>query len=140
MDRVTQLKQELFNEIWAKASEQKFEPSFLESNMNTCAYRGSNGRCCNVGHLIPDERYISDIEGNVVDGMNEVFVRTTAYDRCVAGGFDEHEIRRIGGFLRQCQAAHDDCASSSAPPAKHRRLLQEVAELAGLTIPAEVAA
>lgn len=35
--------------------------------MNKCAYRGTDGRSCAVGCLIPDELYRTSLEGGTVD-------------------------------------------------------------------------
>ena len=34
-----------------------------------CAYRGFNGDKCAIGCLIPDENYVSSIEGNVLENL-----------------------------------------------------------------------
>ena len=138
MDRVTQVKQEIFNDIWAKAYAQKFEPSFSESEKGLCAYRGANGQRCNVGHLIPDDRYDPKIEGEEVHS-DGIFERTTAYDRCVAADLSKPEMRRVLVFLQLCQEAHDYSGSSPNPSSKHRSSLVNIAGDAGLSIPGEAA-
>jgi hypothetical protein len=35
----------------------------LKGGETACLYRGENGRKCAIGHLIPDEMYTSDMDG-----------------------------------------------------------------------------
>ena len=137
MDRVTILKQEIFNEVYAKAQAQQFLPSYMADEEGTCAYRGSGaheGMCCNVGHLIPQERYKANMEGT--DMSNEdIFPATTAYDRCVERGFDGEDQSEIKTFLEALQWAHDQCGASPAPAPAHRAMLHSLAEEESLVVP-----
>ncbi|MGV1754888.1 hypothetical protein [Agrobacterium sp. CG674] len=132
MDRVTTLKQELFNEIVAKAALQNFEQSFADDEQKTCAYRGNGpyaGRCCNVGHLIPDAKYDAGFEGNPIEF--HIFERTTAYETCIARGFDRADQDEIHQFLLGLQSAHDESGNG----AEHKHRLTNVAVAECLTIP-----
>lgn len=134
MDRVTQLKQEIFNQVYAGAAAQNFEPSFIYVDQEVCAYRGAEGRRCNVGLLIPDERYNPAFEGKgILDGL---FDCTTAYDECKSQGFDTEDQAEILLFLSHLQEAHDGCAMSTPANTRHQRNLLEIAKDEGLMVPA----
>lgn len=130
MDRVTALKQEIFNEVFTKASKQNFTQSFQADAWEICAYRGTDGRCCNVGFLIPDDRYDVEFEGWDVD-HSPVFEATTAFDRCRERGFNAWEIDIIRDFLSELQMAHDDASSDN----EHCRRLKLLAEDRLLEVP-----
>lgn len=138
MDRVTILKQEIFNEVFLGAAAQGFRPSYFDDEAGTCAYRGrgaSEGLKCNVGILIPDDRYDSDIEGSDLSHA-PIFGMTTAYDRAIAGNFDIEDMDEIKYFLCDLQNAHDVCGAHGNPAAAHRNKLVEMAAQECLTVPA----
>lgn len=62
----------------------------------TCAYRGSEGRKCAIGCLIPNTRYKSEMEGKGVRGLIEQFRPD------LPKYFIKHEL-----FLMQLQSIHD---------------------------------
>lgn len=137
-DKMLQVvKQEIFNEVWAGASAQNFDRSF-DDEKEICVYRDhESGRKCNVGLLIPDDRYDSTIEGSGVGFEGgSIFSKTTAYDRCKTAGFDQAGFDVIQAFLGEMQDAHDE--SSSA--VEHKRRLESVANENHIEVPAEVAA
>lgn len=43
------------------------------SESGLCRYRGENGRCCAVGHLIPDENYNEHMEGQLVEVLINMY-------------------------------------------------------------------
>lgn len=56
--------QDVFDYVLFKLREQKY--ASINNDM-ACAMRGSGGRCCAVGHLIPDDVYTDDMEGHTID-------------------------------------------------------------------------
>lgn len=137
MDRVTELKQEIFAEVYAKAAAQGFKPSFMDDGEETCAYRGQGeylGCRCNVGFLIPDDRYDPKIEGNDL-GRAGIFELTTAYEKAVARGFDTEDRQEIAFFLVSLQHAHDMAGMDPNFAAGHKGRLEYVAVEENLKIP-----
>lgn len=57
-------------------------PSFddLHHGPGICKYRGAEGRKCAVGHLIPDEKYVPELECNIVDNFSPEFLDTFAFN------------------------------------------------------------
>lgn len=138
MDRVTILKQEIFNEVFTKSAAQGFRPSYLQDKEGTCAYRGTGewaGCRCNVGHLIPDDRYDATIEGSDLSDPR-IFPMTTAYSTAVERGFDEEDVAEISCFLIELQTAHDLAGIEANEAKEHQRRLELVAKEESLTVPA----
>lgn len=75
-----------------KQGKAAFEPYF------GCRYRTTDGLKCAVGHLIPDDAYVPEMEGNGVDGAAETFPAAFANLETNAETLD---------LLRRLQGAHD---------------------------------
>lgn len=138
MDRVTILKQEIFNEVFLAAAAQGFRPSYWDDDQNTCAYRGRGataGCKCNIGFLIPDDRYDPEFEGSNLDEP-AVFASTTVNDRIIERNFDAEDRDEIKYFLCDLQNAHDICGAHGNPATAHRNKLIEIAAQESLVVPA----
>lgn len=61
--KVEMSRQEIFDKVWAGLKAQGFERSVVNDR---CRYRGPNGTKCAAGHLIPDEEYVTKMEGGGV--------------------------------------------------------------------------
>lgn len=135
-------KQQLFDRAVAGLARQGFQQSFDEAQ-DTCAYRGSEGMRCAMGHVLPDDKYQPEFEGkNAKDLMISHTVgdepELTVYDLLQvpvseARQVDEHEII---DFLYELQQCHDSHLSMSA--GGMRRQLQWLADEHGLRRPAEL--
>lgn len=92
-------KQETFDTV-AVALVRQGGPSLGKpsAGFGRCAYRGTNGRKCAAGHLIPDALYRKSMEGSF------------AYEGLVAEVLEDagHDAE----FVRQLQILHDDKAQS----------------------------
>lgn len=99
-------RQEVFNTVYTKLREQGKRSIVLEGTRQRCMYRGEGGTRCAIGHLIPDELYSEELEGqtvgqicsdpekaNIVEVLNKVF-----------GEITELDIH----FLNALQFAHDN--------------------------------
>ena len=86
------------------------------SEMMMCRYRGSKGRMCAIGCLIPDELYSSSIEGEIVRKLPADILAALG----VSGPDDAH-------FLQRLQSIHDD-----VKPSFWAESLYEFAESNGL--------
>lgn len=65
-----------------------------------CAYRGTaSNRKCAAGHLITDENYIHNLEG-------QVSVRDDVTAALIASGVDREDL----AFVRELQLAHDNAS------------------------------
>ena len=69
-----------------------------DSSTHICAYRGKNGTKCAIGHLIPDENYKADMEG-------ESAVTLLAKYPLVLGRKPTDGMVTI---LTRCQGIHDN--------------------------------
>lgn len=126
-------KQQLFDRAVAGLANQGFQQS-LDETQDTCAYRGSEGMRCAMGHVLPDDKYRPEFEGkNAKDLMISHTVgdepELTVYDLLQvpvseARQVDEHEIIN---FLYELQNCHDSVYSLNAEGMKHelRRLADE---------------
>lgn len=123
---IKQLKQEIFNDVWAGAKAQGFV-QVVDAADGACAYRGGKNNClkCNAGHLIPDEAYTADIEGTSIDDKS-VWSITKYGDRIKA--LNDEDQWNVIEFLGMCQNAHD----SGDEPALHKHLLVSLATDEGL--------
>lgn len=68
-----------------------------------CLYRDGQGGCCGIGHLIPDEIYTTEIEGNDICTLLSLDDFGQAFPE-VADHFIDVDI----GLLEGIQSAHDD--------------------------------
>lgn len=67
--------------------------------VDSCMYRGSEGRKCAMGCLIPDEKYCADMEGNnIISPM----IYNVLYD-------EEIDVSKHLIFLSHLQHIHDHC-------------------------------
>lgn len=136
MSRVEKLKQDIFKEIWAGAGAQNFAISAAKTDDDGepwgCAYRGLNNCRCNVGFLIPDDRYTAEIEGSTVMQHDGPWKLTTAHDRCKELGLDEDETWEVRRFLADLQNAHD----SVSGPEDHKKNLVHFGQLVGVEVAA----
>lgn len=114
--------QQVFDDAYTGIAAQGFERSVCLSEsgeITGCAYRGSNGRKCALGHCIPDSRYTSALEGYVgFDLPNNL-----------PGLFSENISTHALTYL---QSAHDRSVSIGLMKSE----LAAFAHLEGLTIPA----
>lgn len=88
-------RQEIFDTVLTKLREQVYRSD--SSGVGGCAYRGSNGRKCAVGHLIPDAIYSREMENKTVGALIRTF-------RDVLPDY----INNNQEFLRELQMAHDE--------------------------------
>ena len=115
--------QEAFNKIWDWFIVQG-KPAGLEPNTDgACKLRTSDGKCCAVGLLIPDDEYEVSLESCAVDPETLIF-RVPA-------------LNGLGAlFLVDIQAAHDAAAYKVVD--FHKRIterLTDIARRSGFTIP-----
>lgn len=85
--------QEAFDIAVAGLAAQNFEAS-VEAPRSKCVFRGAGGKKCAIGHLIPDERYISKFEDTSLDTVLRASGITLEYN-----------------FARTLQRAHDTASS-----------------------------
>jgi hypothetical protein len=76
------------------------EQKVASSDADACRYRGPNTRKCAAGHLLPDELYHLDMEGQV---LTESLVRT-AFDKVWKKPLSDKQRT----FLLKLQNAHDN--------------------------------
>ena len=65
--------QEIFDKVSRHLLQQKARSMMSSSTGGSqlCAYRGTNGLCCAVGFLIPDDKYNPKMEGNGICDISE---------------------------------------------------------------------
>jgi hypothetical protein len=101
-------KQEIFDYVVQKLIEQGGK-----STSEGCAYRGDYGRKCPIGWLIPDEAYISIIEGMPWCEIVSHAETNATYSSVIKAVYDD--IDPSSGvdntFLSDMQIAHDDSDS-----------------------------
>lgn len=109
--------QQIFDTVYSGLSAQGFRQSRCKMKSNqsgmdimACAYRGEGGRKCAVGHLIPDDKYSTELEGKNVTNQEivELLSEYTVYFR----------------LLRELQCAHD----TSLTPQDMKRSLILIAD------------
>lgn len=125
-------RQEIFDASVKGLASQGFERSMsktIDSLTKVCAYRGSDGRKCSIGHLIPDEFYAPEIEGFGISLLTEK--SSGVFNRGVDYMFDFGEFDV--DFLARLQNAHD---SGETPNIMVRRL-RKLAIEEGLVYPDE---
>jgi hypothetical protein len=110
------LRQEWFNKAWAGLKSQGFERS-VNSN-DTCYYRGTEGRRCAIGWLMPDENYRPEFEGNAATA-----------DIISACGINPTDSNM--GWLCNLQSMHDGYHT----PEEMVVALRRFAEQSGLVVP-----
>ena len=73
-------RQEVFDFVVSKLVQQG-QPSIDENSDSACVYRGKNNLKCAAGWLLPDEMYVSHIEGSSVycDTFQKLFKKTEVY-------------------------------------------------------------
>lgn len=54
------------HEVFAKVKAHLLAQGKRSMGDNGCAYRGANGRMCALGCLIPDDKYVPEIEGSTI--------------------------------------------------------------------------
>lgn len=134
------LMQAIFTVVWNGARAQGFRQSLL-ALVGGCAYRGLAGRRCNLGLIMPDHIYVSNIE-NMVAERALFWLRTelgtTPEQRAYGNFFRDADLV---AFLCHVQSAHDRSearrADIESQPAAHERSLRELADRFNLTIPGE---
>lgn len=118
--------QDCFNRSYLGLKSQGFEHSFHKS---ACLYRDPEGRKCAIGHLIPDEMYIPDIEDLAPNSL------VMDYPKFFYGVFPYLEEKAdrdaLVRFLTNLQSVHD-CSTS---PNDMERNLHSFALLRNLSIP-----
>jgi hypothetical protein len=112
--------QELFDRVWAGAKAQGFAKSEDATGDIGCAYRSDGGLRCNAGHLIPDDKYSSEMEGHSV-ADESVW--------CVLGPIVGSDNEHLLDDLQGCHDYTDD-------PKRHEQALRDTADQYGLTVPA----
>lgn len=123
-------KQDYFNRSYLGLKSQGFERS--RSSIVGCAYRGSNGMKCAIGHLIPDEMYNSIIEGNgIISTIRKYPDHLPENFFVFAYGSEERKF--FERFLSELQGVHD----LSTEPNLMENNLHSFAACHSLTIPEE---
>jgi hypothetical protein len=112
-------KQEAFDRMVRGLRDQGWRKSTFPDGR--CAYRGEGGLKCAIGHLIPDEKYTSNMDNawSPYGVLCEVKISV--------------EDQRPWSFLSDCQNAHDDAHNRLD---MHQRL-QAVAAEYSLTFPTD---
>lgn len=114
----TLTRQEIFDTAYRGLEAQGFKQSL---NGSGCSYRGDDGRKCAIGHIIPDERYNSDMEGIAADNLADKCLN----DLIAISDYD---------FIWRLQRCHD----GSYEPKAMQECLRELADGYDLTVPVEV--
>ena len=92
--------QTAFNKVWNWFIVKKNKKSTENSFPNRCKYRGTQDRKCAIGVLIPDNRYIKDMDDGL--GMNIICSKFIKYYNL------EDIFKNIDkSLLRQLQMTHD---------------------------------
>lgn len=89
----------LFNKAYLGLKAQGFRQS-MNADQDECAYRGSGGLKCAIGHCIPDEHYDPEIEGLPVLDTPVEDLLITLYP-----GIDPH-------FASSLQGIHDQTSKT----------------------------
>ncbi len=116
-------RQEAFDKVWRHFVVEKGPPSAgLRDGTSVCLYRGSGGRRCAIGVLVPDELYDPEWE------------ETTITPRILAlTGLDPDADLT---FARELQRCHDDTAfMKNGVHSAIERQLREFAEKSRLEVP-----
>lgn len=110
-------RQEIFDLAWKGLKAQGFEKSYDPSF--GCLYRGPEGRRCAIGHVIPDDRYATTLEGK-----SPLTIEVSS-----AANLSENDT----SFADDLQMCHDKADT----PNGMRKRLTDFAAKHHLTIPAE---
>jgi hypothetical protein len=110
------LRQEWFNKAWTGLKSQGFKRSVNSSD--TCYYRGTEGRRCAIGWLMPDENYRPEFEG------------TAATPAIIAACGIEPDVNNHA-WLTELQCAHDH----GYTPEEMVRRLRDFARRSELVVP-----
>lgn len=106
-------KQEIFTKVWNGMKHQGFRLSlgYHSRQVEGPMYRGRNGCKCNLGHLIPDEKYNPHFEGMAVEYLYEdAPPNDLQRELNEAVGFDSETAEDLQ-FFSELQSIHDDAAS-----------------------------
>lgn len=103
---VNRTMQALYDFIVSAVREQG-RPSMTPSGCN-CAYHGTDGAKCAVGHLIPPSEYRAMMEGNHV--TNEVVWKAVRKNPLVKAAIKANSEDAVEELLSNMQQAHDDAA------------------------------
>jgi hypothetical protein len=119
--------QEAFNEIWDHFIV-KGSPPGAQPGRSSCRLRTTDGKCCHLGKLIPDEQYSFDLE------IAAPYTRRLKELTPVLQALSD-------GFLSRLRFAHDQAAAESTHnlasfTKADERNLRELAANFNLTIPA----
>ncbi|WP_027486367.1 hypothetical protein [Allorhizobium undicola] len=114
----TRTQQEIFDIVYRGLAAQGFRRS--ERNYRS-AYRGEGGLKCSIGHLIPDARYVPELEGRAT---TDPLIREVA-------GIEEANAE----FMEDLQAAHDASDAVEDTPTYMRKRLEMSAAKYNLVIP-----
>lgn len=95
--------------------------------VHKCMYRGPNGLKCALGMLLPDDEYLSEMEGNGVNTLTEL--STTFAKLCYP--MKKEEMGVSLEKLEALQSIHDMCND----PAKMERAFRVFAIKNELTVP-----
>ncbi len=115
-------KQELFNLAYLGLAAQGFRKS-VNPVANRCQYRAPNGDRCAIGHCIPDEKYLPEME------VSDKYLGWGAF-RVLVHAYGPN-VGSLAGLARDLQSAHD----FSASPENMTYNLCAVAASYGLTVP-----
>jgi hypothetical protein len=111
--------QEAFTKVWTGLKAQGFLRALGEGG--TCAYRGTEGRRCAAGILIPDAEYRPEFESKTISQLVRLKQVPSLNDM-------SEDVRNV---VQDCQWAHDD----SITPADMEGNLRNVAARYKLTVP-----
>lgn len=122
------LYQDTFNKVWFAINEQKrpsqryVQRKYSQGQDLLCAYRGSNGNKCAIGHLIPDNEYYPSIEGLYLLTVVETVPTLKSFQGDMT-------------FLRDLQNAHDSASEAFSFLGTFKMKMEAIATEWGLTFP-----
>jgi hypothetical protein len=87
---------------------------------SSCAYRGTDGLRCAIGHAIPDRLYCKEMEGESTDGIS---VKTVLSNLGYTNSDFNMKLQQVHDFYEPCQ---------------WREMFQDLANQYNLTFPANV--
>ncbi|WP_216726143.1 hypothetical protein [Hymenobacter siberiensis] len=115
-----QRKQDTFNAVWAHSKTMTHRS--YNAARQVCMYRNDDGNKCFFGALIPDERYETQMEGNVAGDVLNIF--STLSELLFDQGYSVAD-----GFINGLQGAHDRYFET------RQQRLTELAGMYQLTVP-----
>jgi len=116
------VQQKVFNKVYNHLLTQKSQ-SYLSDGI-TCAYRGTDGKQCAVGCLIPDSKYRIKYEEKSV---GEEDIDKLLMEILNVGTYHYKEIQTL---LKDLQLVHDNI-----PPTRWKSSLKVVADMHSLNVP-----